>query len=212
MTLGFTVLDIAAEPYAVTPQLTAKLRIADDAGRRVHAMTLRCQVRVEPQRRGYDTAEGEALRGLFDGRERWLDTVRPFPWLRCDTTVPGFAGATEVDVALPCTYDLDVVGTRYLHALTAGDVPLTFLFSGTVFVPGATGFAVEPVPWDRAANYGLPVAVWRQLIEQYFPGTGWIRLDREVLDALAAVRARRGQVSWDETIRSLLPRPDGVVA
>ncbi|GAA1853909.1 DUF6084 family protein [Asanoa iriomotensis] len=211
MTLLFAVRDIVAEPHAVTPQLTAKLRIDDDAGRRVHAMTLRCQVRVEPQRRGYDPAEGEALRGLFGGRERWTDTVRPFPWLRCDTTVPGFAGGTEVDLALPCTYDLDVVGTSYLHALTDGTVPLSFLFSGTVFVPGGTGFAVEPVPWDRTAAYDLPVAVWRDMIEQYFPGTGWLRLDREVLDALAALRARQGHVSWEETIRSLLPA-DEVVA
>jgi hypothetical protein len=211
MSLTFAVRDIVAEPHAVTPQLTAKPRIEDDAGRRVHAMVLRCQVRVEPQRRGYDDAEGEALRGLFGGRERWVDTVRSFPWLRCDTTVPGFAGATEVDLGLPCTYDLDVVGSAYLHALHAGTVPLTLLFSGTVFVPGATGFAVEPVPWDQTATYDLPVMVWRQMIEQYFPGTGWIRLDREMLDALAVVRARRGHVSWEETLRSLIPAHDGVV-
>jgi hypothetical protein len=210
MTLTFAVRDIVAEPHAVTPQLTAKLRIDDDAGRRVHAMTLRCQVRVDPGRRGYDDAEGEALRGLFGGRERWSDTVRSFPWLRCDTTVPGFAGGTEVDLALPCTYDLDVVGTSYLHALRAGTLPLTLLFSGTVFLPGATGFSVEPVPWDRSTAYDLPVAVWRQMIDQYFPGTGWIRLDREVLDALAAVRAQRGQVSWEETILSLLPASEVV--
>ncbi|GIF77791.1 DUF6084 family protein [Asanoa siamensis] len=212
MTLSFAVRDIVAEPHAVTPQLTAKLRIDDAAGRRLHAMTLRCQVRVEPQRRGYTAAEAEALRGLFGGRERWADTVRAFPWLRCDITVPGFTGGTEVDLALPCTYDLDVVGTAYLHALDAGTVPLTFLFSGTAFLPGTTGFAVEPVPWDRVAGYDLPVAVWRDMIEQYFPGTGWIRLDREVLDSLAAVRARRGDVSWDETIRALLPAHDEVVA
>ena len=72
MTLTFAVRDIVAEPHAVTPQLTAKLRVDDDAGRRVHAMALRCQVRVDPQRRGYDDAEGEALRGLFGGRERWV--------------------------------------------------------------------------------------------------------------------------------------------
>jgi hypothetical protein len=201
--MNATVVDITAVPYAVTPQLTATLRIAHPEP--VHAMALRCDVRIEPQRRGYDEAEGEKLRGLFDGRERWADTVRPFPWIQRDLTVPGFTGETAVELTLPCTYDLDVVGTRYLHALDGGTVPLTFLFSGTVFTRGTTGFAVEPVPWDRAATYDLPVAVWRDLIDLYFPATGWIRLDREVLDALSAVRARRGQVSWDETIRSMLP-------
>jgi Family of unknown function (DUF6084) len=56
-----------------------------------------------------------------------VDTLKPFLWMRCNTTVQGFTGRTEADFALPCTYDLDVIGTRYLHALDAGDVPLTLL-------------------------------------------------------------------------------------
>ena len=35
-------------------------------------------------------------------------------------------------------------GTTYLHALRDGEIPLLFLFSGTVFTRGATGFAVDP--------------------------------------------------------------------
>ena len=37
--------------------------------------------------------------------------------MQCNTTVQGFTGSTEVDLALPCTYDFEVVGSRYLHAL-----------------------------------------------------------------------------------------------
>jgi hypothetical protein len=200
----FTVLDVAAEPYAVVPQLTARLRIDETTGQVVHAIALRCQVRIEPQRRRYDDTEQDALLGLFGERGRWSETLRPFLWMQCSTTVQGFTGRTEADLALPCTYDLDVIGTRYLHAIDAGTVPLTMLFSGTVFTRGSTGFGVEQIPWECEARHQLPVRVWRQMIESYFPHTGWLRLDTGVLDALAGFRARHGLTSWEETVRTLL--------
>ena len=204
MSYTFTVLDVVAEPYAVTPQLTARLRIEESTGQRVHAIALHCQVCVEPQRRRYDDTETGGLLALFGERERWADTLRPFTWMRCDTTVPGFTGATETDLALPCTYDLEVIGSRYLNALDAGDVPLDLLFSGTVFTRGEHGFGVEPVPWHCEARHRMPVAVWQRMIAMYFPGTGWLRLDTGVLDRLAGYRARHGLTSWEETVEKLL--------
>jgi Family of unknown function (DUF6084) len=203
---AFSVLDIFAEPYAVAPQLTARLRIEEGTGQIIHAIALRCQVRIEPQRRRYDEQEQSGLLGLFGERDRWVDTLKPFLWMQCNTTVQGFTAATEADLVLPCTYDFDVVGSRYLLALDAGTVPLTLLFSGTVFTKGSTGFEVAQVPWDCEARYELPVAVWRQMIESYFPNTGWIRLDRDVLTSLADYRARHGLMTWDETVQSLLSK------
>ncbi|MEV7422139.1 MULTISPECIES: DUF6084 family protein [unclassified Streptomyces] len=203
----FSVRDIVAEPYTAAPQLTARLRIEDGSGERVHAIVLRCQVRIEPQRRRYDRAEQEGLRGLFGERERWQDTLRPFLWMQCNTTVQGFTGATEVDLALPCTYDFDVVGSRYLHALGEdGTVPVSLLFSGTVFTRGGgrAGFGVRQVPWDREARHELPVAVWRQLMAFHYPNSGWIRLDHDVLTRFAGFRERHGLISWDETVGTLL--------
>ncbi len=200
----FTVLDIVAEPYAVAPQLTARLRIEESTGQVVHAIALRCQVRIEPQRRHYEAAEQEALRGLFGDRERWVDTLKPFLWMQCNTTVQGFTGATEVDLVLPCTYDFDVIGARYLHALDSGAMPINLLFSGTVFTKGTSGFGVQQVPWDCEAPFELPVSVWREMIQSYFPGTGWLRLDHEVLTRFADYRARHGLMTWDETVMRLL--------
>jgi hypothetical protein len=200
----FSVLDVVAEPYAAAPQLTARLRIDEGTGQRVHAIALRCQVRIEPQHRGYDGGEERDLRGLFGERARWSETLKPFLWMQCNTTVQGFAGRTEAELALPCTYDLDVIGTQYLHALDAGDVPLTLLFSGTVFTRGSAGFGVEQIPWDCEARYDLPVEVWRQMMAMYFPNTGWLRLNAEVLARLARYRARHGLTSWEETMEKLL--------
>jgi len=203
-TYRFTVVDVVAEPYAVAPQLTARLRVQESTGQRIHTIALRCQVRIEPRRRRYDEPEQDALVGLFGERERWADTLQPFQWMQCNATVPGFTGSTEAELALPCTYDLEVIGSRYLHALQTGDVPLNFLFSGTVFTRGESGFAVEQVPWSCEARHNMPVAVWRQMIESYFPNTGWVRLGSDVLAELAAYRARNGLVSWDETMLKLL--------
>ena len=200
----FTVLDVAAEPYAITPQLTARLAVEEAGGRRVHAIALRCQVRIEPQRRRYDQSEQDALTDLFGEPHRWADTLRPFLWMQCGTTVPGFTGRTETELALPCTYDLEVVGTRYLHALADGEVPLSLLFSGTVFLAGPNGFAVEQIPWSCEARHRLPVAIWRRLIELYYPDSGWVRLGSDVLRRLAGYRARNGLTSWDETVQKLL--------
>ncbi|GIF00591.1 DUF6084 family protein [Paractinoplanes rishiriensis] len=205
---AFSVLDVVAEPYAVAPQLTARLRIKETTGRRVHAIALRCQVRIEPQRRRYDAGEEDGLRGLFGERARWGDTLKPFQWMQANTTVQGFTGETETDLALPCTYDLDVIGTRYLHALDAGEVPLDFLFSGTIFTRGTSGFEVEQVPWACEARHRLPVTVWREMIAAYFPNSGWLRIGSDVLADLAAFRARHDLISWDETMQRLLAAAD----
>jgi len=124
--------------------------------------------------------------------------------MHCTAMVQGFRGATEVDLPLPCSYDFEVTGSRYLHALRAGVVPIALLFSGTVFTRGSSGFGVEQVGWDCEASYSLPVAVWQQLIELHYPSTGWLRLDRELLDELARYRAERGLTTWDATLQSLL--------
>jgi hypothetical protein len=202
--LTFTVLDVVAEPYAVVPQLTARLRIEEATGEQVHAIALRCQVRIEPQRRGYSEAEEVGLLAMFGGRQRWRDTLRPFLWMQCNTMVQGFSGVCEVDLPLPCTYDFEVTGSKYLHALNEGTIPIALLFSGTIFTRGSRGFGVEQVPWDCEAAYQLPVAVWHQVIELNFPHTGWLRLDRDVLSALARYQAEQGLTTWDATMESLL--------
>jgi hypothetical protein len=202
--LTFQVLDIVAEPYTVAPQLTARLQLTESSGTAIHAIALRCQVRIEPQRRGYTEAEEVGLFGLFGERSRWRNTLRPFLWMQCTAMVQGFRDRTQIDLALPCTYDFEVIGSKYLHALRDGTIPLALLFSGTIFTRGSNGFGVEQVAWDCEASYQLPVIVWQQMIELNYPHTGWLRLDRDVIDAVARHRAERGLTSWDATIESLL--------
>ncbi len=209
--LTFTVVDVFAESYAAAPQMTARLRIEDTSGEPVHAIALRAQVRIEPQRRRYSEDEESGLLDMFGTRERWFDTLKPFMWMQCSSMVQGFTGITEVDVAMPCTYDFDVTWSKYLHALRESAIPVVFLFSGTVFTRGVNGFGVEQVPWDRESRYQIPVQVWRDMIDHYFPNTGWLRLQRDTIEALSHYKSVRGLTTWEDAIVSLLSKP-GVVS
>ncbi|MFE6923095.1 DUF6084 family protein [Nocardia sp. NPDC057663] len=200
----FAVLGIAPEPYAVTPTLTARVGIAALAEEPVHAIALRAQVRIEPHRRGYTDEESAGLLDLFGPRERWRDTQRSFLWMHCATMVPGFHGGAQVDLPMPCTYDFEVTGSKYLHALREGTVPLIFLFSGTVFIRGATGFAVQQIPWDREDKFQMPVSVWEDLMAAHFPNSGWLRLRRDTLDAIAAYKSSHGLLGFDDAMTRLL--------
>lgn len=200
----FAVLDVVPEPYTVAPMLTARVGIVAVGDEPVHAMSLKCQVRIEPLRRGYSEDEAVGLVDLFGPRERWSNTQRTFLWQHSETMVQGFTGATEADLNLECTYDFEVTGAKYMHALRDGNIPLVFLFSGTVFTQGPRGFAVQQIPWDREDHYNVPVSVWRDLIQQHYPNTGWVRLDHDTVNALADYRSARGLVGFDDAITSLL--------
>jgi hypothetical protein len=60
------------------------------------------------------------------------------------------------------------------------------------------------VPWDRECSFDLPVQVWRDLMNAYFPGAGWLRLSRRALDALRAFKHQRALPTWDDAVNALL--------
>ncbi|WP_280474187.1 DUF6084 family protein [Nocardia asiatica] len=200
----FAVLEMKPEPYAVAPILSARVGIAALAEEPVHAIALRAQVRIEPFRRAYSDDEGAGLVDLFGPRERWHETQRSFLWMHCATMVPSFTGGAEVDLPMPCTYDFEVSGSKYLHALRDGVVPLLFLFSGTVFIRGSSGFAVQQIPWDREDKFDMPVSVWRDLMAAHFPNAGWVRLRNDTLQALAAYKSGHGLLGFDDAVTRLL--------
>lgn len=202
-----TVEVAGAEPdrFAAAPTLNLRLRISDSSGAAVHALALKCQIRIEPQRRRYDAAEEERLLALFGETPRWGDTLRPFLWLHASAMVASFEGVTEVDLPVPCTYDFEVAGAKYLHALSEGEIPLVLLFSGTVFARSASGsLRVDPVPWHVEASYRLPVATWRAMMDLYFPNQGWLRLPRHTLDGLERYKTLEGLATMEQAVEALL--------
>ena len=131
--LAFKVIGAEAEPHAAVPTIMFRLQVEEAAHLRVHAIALRSQIRIEPQRRRYSVEEEERLYELFGETPQWGDSLRPFLWTHVATTVGGFDGTAEFDMPVECTYDFEVAGSKYLHSLAGGDIPLLFLFSGTAF-------------------------------------------------------------------------------
>ncbi len=203
--LAFEVLDARAERYAAQPTIVLRLRVTAQGDEPVHAVALQCQIRIEPQRRRYEAAEEERLVELFGPPTRWGETLRPFLWTHVATTLAGFRSSSEVDLPVPCTYDMEVAGTKYLHALADGGVvPLILLFSGTTFGLSGTALSVAPVPWHEEASYRLPVTVWREMMDLYFPNSGWVMVSRPTLDALTRFKAARALATWDQAFERLL--------
>jgi hypothetical protein len=194
----------AAERYAATPTLTFALTITESTGVLVHAIALRCQIRIEPQRRRYTAAEARRLHDLFGDTSRWAETVKPIQLATVTAMVPAFTALTEIEVPVPVTYDLEVASARYLQGLDDGTVPLLMLFSGTVFVATEAGYSVELVPWSAEASYRMPVSVWRDVVDAHFPGSAWLRCSLPTLDALSEFKARRALPTWDATLEALL--------
>jgi Family of unknown function (DUF6084) len=203
--LDFTVRDAAPVQYAAVPTLGFELAIASRGEEPIRSVVLDVQIQIAARRRSYGEEEHPRLGDLFGEPHRWSDTLRTIPWLRTTQVVPAFTGETVVTLEVPCTYDFEVTGAKYLAALDDGEVPLEFLFGGTVFYTAAGGaLQAALIGWDREAEHRLPVRVWRETMDRYFPGSAWLRLDREAFDRLYAYRSRHALPSWEHTLDRLL--------
>jgi hypothetical protein len=202
--LSFDCLGGRVDRGAAGPAIALELLVDDGTGRRVHTVALRVQVRIDPRPRQYTAAETARLTDVFGEPDRWGETLNPLQLATVPVMTPSFVGSVRVPVPIPLTYDLDIAATRYLHALDDGEIPLTLLFSGTLFYAGDDGVQVGLVPWHEEAAYRLPVAVWRGAMDEFFPGGGWVRLGRDTLDRLAAFRSANTLLSWDDAVERLL--------
>lgn len=203
--LDLEVLSASPEPDTLIPILNFRLGIREGAAVRVDAISLRCQIMVEATRRPYAPSEQEALLDLFGVPSRWGRTLKTMLWTHAHTDVPGFTGATEVNLPVACTHDLTTSAGKYFFALENGEVPLVFQFSGTVFWRDADGeLQVAPIPWSKEASYRLPVSTWRGLMEEHDPGSAWLCLRRDTVDRLNRYKAQRGLPGWDEAVVRLL--------
>ncbi|MEV1168779.1 DUF6084 family protein [Nonomuraea sp. NPDC049784] len=196
----------AAEP-AVAPALRFLLHLDADAP--IRALTLATQVRIDATGRGYDEHARERLAELFGRPESWARNLSSLLWTQTVTHVPAFAGSTTTQITVPCTYDFDVAAAKYLHGLPDGEVPLLFLFTGTVFYLDEERLQAAHLPWDTEADFRMPVEVWRELMDRHFPRTAWIRLERDTFDRLYAHRVRHTLLGWDDAVRSLLETSGG---
>jgi hypothetical protein len=203
--LDFAVEGAEVLEFAAVPSLLFKLRIENLQQEPIRSVALNTQIRIAATRRHYATAEQERLLEVFGEPSRWKDTLRSLLWTHTVLQVSPFSGSTVVEMPVPCTYDLEVVWAKYFYALEGGEVPLEFLFSGTVFYAGEGGrLQVERISWDKEAEFRLPVRLWKEMMEHYFPNTTWIRLRRDAFEGLYDYKIRNGFPTWEAAVEALL--------
>jgi len=204
--LNFVVESAESVPFAAAPTISLKLRVTNaQPEENIHTIALRAQIQIEATRRRYSDEEKAKLLDLFGEPDRWSRTLRAMLWTHASVVIPAFTGSTIADLQIPCTFDFNVAATKYFHGVADGEIPLNLLFSGTVFyaLPDGT-LQVTPIPWNKEARFRLPVQVWRQMMDEYYPNSAWLSVHRDVFERLYEFKVRNGIPSWEEALDRLL--------
>jgi hypothetical protein len=206
----FTVFGVEPVVQSLAPLLHFKLQIRNEpASELIHGMLLHAQIQIQCPQRAYSAIEKEELVEIFGPPERWGETLRNKFWTHSDTSVNAFTGETEAILPVPCTFDLNILATKYFLALETEDVPLLFLFSGSVFYAAADGrFQVQRISWEKEALFRMPLRAWQELMTAHFPNTAWITVQRDVFEGLCAFKRRHGLSSWEQAFEQLLPQSE----
>lgn len=204
--LDFHIESAAPIPFAAAPLLGFRVGVTNAAaGESIFSVALRCQIQIEVTRRRYTEQDQGHLLDLFGQPERWGQTLRNMLWTNVSATVAPFTGSTAVEVQVPCTFDFNIAATKYFHGIESGDIPLCFLFSGTVFYDGGDGAAqVAPISWSKETRFRLPVQTWRAMMENYYPNSAWLCLQKDVFERLYKYKMRHGIPTWEAALERLL--------
>lgn len=212
--LNFQIVSADTVPFGAVPLIAFKLEVVNDnAAAEVHAGVLRCQIQIDAGGRRYKPEEQARLLDLFGEPERWSTTVKPMLWTHCTVVLPQFSDRMVIDVPVPCSFDFSLAATKYFDGLQSGDLPLVFLFSGTVFYESVSErtLQVAPISWEKEARFKLPVEVWKELMDHYYPKGAWLRLRWDTFDRLSEYKRQAGIPTFDEAVERILPEGPGVM-
>jgi hypothetical protein len=206
--LNFKVTGIEPAQRGLVPLLHFVLEITNTPeSEPIQSVMLQTQIQIQSPQRVYDAVEKEKLKDLFGAPEDWGQTLRNRLWTHANTIVPQFQGRTITVLTVPCTFDFNVAATKYFYALADGEVPLLFLFSGTVFYTAPDGrLQIQKISWEKECAWRMPIARWQELMEHHYPESAWVAMRRDVFDQLYEFKRREGLSSWDEVLQRLLAR------
>jgi hypothetical protein len=201
----FQVVGVRAMRHAAAPTLMIDLQVEEPAGRPVYMIALTIQVIIEPARRSYDAETRERLLELFGTPERWVVSTTNLVFAQVDVVVPAFTGSVTVPVPIACHYDLELAAAKYLQALPDGAAPMALHFNGIVYYPAESGgLQMTLVPWSTSIDFRMPVSVWRETIDHYYPNTAWLGVRTQTLQTLQREKLHRGLPTLDACLSALL--------
>jgi len=209
--LNFQITGVEAAAWGIVPLLHFKLEIGNTPETEdIHSVIVQAQIQIQSPRRRYNAQEKNRLGELFGPPEQWGQTLRNRLWTHAQVSVPSFAGSAKVILPVQCTYDLHISATKYFHALDEGEIPLLFLFSGTIFYAAPDGrLQVQPISWDKECEYRMPFETWRGMMEHHYPNSAWLFLQKDVFERLYAYKRKHGLATWEQTVARLLGEDDG---
>ena len=125
-----------------------------------------------------------------------------------DVAGPGFTGAPEFELEVPCTYDLEVAATKYFGGLADGEAPLRFHFTGSVFYAATRAHPDRPDPVGLLGRFAMPVEVWKRDDRPHYPAAAGSRCTARRSSACARCR-RAGLPTFDAAVGELLDGAGG---
>ncbi|SRR5579862_3776012 len=204
--LDFRVTGVEPAARGIVPLLHFQLEIENKPETEsIHTVIIQAQIQIEAPQRRYAEDEKERLKELFGPPDQWGRTLRNRLWAHAQASAPPFTGKTKISLPVQCTYDMNLASTKYFHALEEGDIPLLFLFSGTVFYEAEDGrLQVQPISWDKECSYRMPFTTWRGMMDQHYPNSVWLFLQKDLFERLYAYKRDHGFATWEQTISRLL--------
>jgi Family of unknown function (DUF6084) len=202
----FEAIGARASASALVPTIAIDCDVRNDSpGERIQATILRCQIQIEAPRRAYSAEEQTNLRSLFGEPDRWSLTLKPLHWTSVSTVLPAFKDTTSFSLEIPCTLDIRVAASQYFLGLKDGTVPLTLLFSGSIFYePEGGRLQAFPVSWKSEARLQFPAALWKDVIDLYYPYSSFLTLRRDVFERLHAFKVETGSASFEDAIELMM--------
>jgi hypothetical protein len=199
--LNFTIESVNTLRFAASPHIVFKLRITNPTKQAIHTIILRCQIQLDVSQRRYTPQEQEQLVDLFGEPDRWGQTLRSVFWTNVSVVVPAFNDSVVVDLPVPCTFDFNIAATKYFAAIDDGDFPVSCFFNGTIFYERDDGaLQAVQIPWEKEAAYRMPVRIWRDMMNAYYPNSVWLCLDRGAFNQLQAYKVKHGIPTFEQAL------------
>lgn len=63
---------------------------------------------------------------------------------------------------------------------------------------------MAPISWNKETKFRVPVKVWKDMMDAYYPNTAWLCVRRDVFEDLHRFKVERGIPTWEETIAKVL--------
>lgn len=204
--LDFRIEAAGFEEFAVAPTLWFRVHVGSTRASSIRSIQLEARIRIAATEREYDRATRLRLADLFGEPHRWGTTLGSLFWTRASsnvTIVPG--GEIVCDLAVHCTYDFEVAAAKYFHGLQDGEVPLEFLFSGTLlYLTEAGALQIARFTAERESRFRLPVRIWKEMMQRHFPNSAWLRLHLDTFSRLDSFRTKHAIPTWEAVLELLL--------